>query len=287
MGLALGDRVQLGTRYSGTVEYIGNLAGKEGIWVGLRLDDPLGTNDGTYNGMRYFYAKDRYGLFAKYTRLEKMQLDAHLLINKASEMNRHHKPGAVESFEVSYADRNAEHSSDVVEVRSHDSEDASHKVANSNAIVNDGFSLQEKNREDEAYGLETGNIFVRYDSNYINKLKDKIQKLRHALKEEREQKAEIVSYKKQKHPENRGERMAALSKDVGTKIRSIKNDIDALDTLIRDLKDKIRVPKDRSDLSSLVESILHSIVKEDVDELNKNLKAYEKKIKAHGIKFEI
>lgn len=286
MGLALGDKVQLGTRYSGTVEYIGNLAGKEGVWVGLRLDDPLGTNDGTYNGVRYFHAKDKCGLFAKYTRLEKMQLDAHLSVSKASGMSEHHKPGAVESFEVSYADRDAEYGGDAVDACSRDSEDASQKPAKGNA-VDDGLSSQEKSREAEAHSVDTGNIFVRYDSNYINKLRDKILRLKRALKEEREQRAVLESNKKQKPHESRSGKMAALTRDVGAKIRSIKSDIDALDVLVRDLKNKVRVPRDRSDLSGLVESIVLSIVREDVDELNKNLKAYEKKVRAHGIKFEI
>lgn len=287
MGLALGDKVQLGTRYSGTVEYIGNLAGKDGVWVGLRLDDPLGTNDGMYNGVRYFYAKDKCGLFAKYTRLEKMQLDAHLSVNKASGMSEHHKPGDAESFEVSYADRDAEYGGGAEDVCYRDSDDTLHKAAKGSGVVDASLSSQEKNREDEAHSIDTRNVFVRYDSNYINKLKDKIQKLNCALKEERELRTGLESYKKQKHSEDRGERMAALSKDVGAKIHSIKSDIDALDVLVRDLKDKIRVPKDRSDLSGLVETIVLSIVKEDVDELNKNLKVYEKKVKAHGIKFEI
>lgn len=287
MGLALGDKVQLGMRYSGTIEYIGNLAGKEGIWVGLRLEDPLGTNDGTYNGIRYFYAKDKCGLFAKYTRLEKMQLDAHLSVNKAPSVNVHPKSSAVESFEMSYVDRDAVHVGDAAEACSRDSGDASRKAANGDVVRDDGLSSREKEKGDEENSIDTGNVFVRYDSNYISKLRDKIHKLKLALKEEREQRIVLEGYKKQKHLEVRGERMSALSKDVGIKIRSIRDDVDALDTLVKDLKDKIRVPKDRSDLSGLVESIVLSIVKEDVEELNRSLKAYAKKVKAHGIKFEI
>lgn len=40
---------------TGTVRYFGPLDGKSGSWVGVEWDDPeRGTNDGTFQGTRYF-----------------------------------------------------------------------------------------------------------------------------------------------------------------------------------------------------------------------------------------
>lgn len=50
----------------GVVGYVGPVAGIKGIWVGLRLDEPLGQNDGTKDGKTYFDCTGpKYGCFAK------------------------------------------------------------------------------------------------------------------------------------------------------------------------------------------------------------------------------
>lgn len=49
----------------GEVCYVGPLVGTKGIWVGARLDEPLGQNDGTKDGRAYFDCNPKYGCFAK------------------------------------------------------------------------------------------------------------------------------------------------------------------------------------------------------------------------------
>lgn len=70
MDLCLGKRVNIGDKCSGVVRYIGPVKGKEGDWVGLELDEALGTNDGSYEGNSYFSCKKGYGLFVATKRLE-------------------------------------------------------------------------------------------------------------------------------------------------------------------------------------------------------------------------
>ncbi|XP_058444824.1 tubulin-folding cofactor B [Malaya genurostris] len=47
----------------GTVMYKGELEGKTGMFIGVKFDEPLGANDGTCNGKRYFECPPKYGSF--------------------------------------------------------------------------------------------------------------------------------------------------------------------------------------------------------------------------------
>ncbi|XP_052902770.1 tubulin-folding cofactor B-like [Anopheles moucheti] len=50
------------TRF-GEIAYQGKLAGKPGIYIGVKFDEPVGVNDGTFEGMRYFDCAPKYGSF--------------------------------------------------------------------------------------------------------------------------------------------------------------------------------------------------------------------------------
>jgi tubulin-folding cofactor B len=50
----------------GTVQWIGQLEKtKPGFWVGIVLDEPLGTNDGSLDGKVYFECTDKHGSFVR------------------------------------------------------------------------------------------------------------------------------------------------------------------------------------------------------------------------------
>jgi len=50
----------------GTICHAGPIINTKGMWIGVRLDEPQGNNDGTKDGKRYFDCPgDKYGIFAK------------------------------------------------------------------------------------------------------------------------------------------------------------------------------------------------------------------------------
>lgn len=66
--LRLGERVivmssQTGSK-AGVLRYKGPTAFASGEWCGVELDDPIGKNDGSVAGTRYFDCQPQFGLFA-------------------------------------------------------------------------------------------------------------------------------------------------------------------------------------------------------------------------------
>lgn len=65
--LRLGDRVIVTSSQgskAGVLRYLGTAEFAVGQWAGVELDDPLGKNDGSVAGTRYFECQPHYGLFA-------------------------------------------------------------------------------------------------------------------------------------------------------------------------------------------------------------------------------
>ena len=70
--LSVGDRVVVSGTKFGTLKYLGKIHVAEGTWCGIQLDEPLGKNDGSVSGKRYFTCQQRYGLFSPVARVEKV-----------------------------------------------------------------------------------------------------------------------------------------------------------------------------------------------------------------------
>lgn len=65
--LQIGDRIivqtSTGTKL-GTLRYLGATEFADGQWAGVELDEPIGKNDGSVDGRRYFSCPMKCGLFA-------------------------------------------------------------------------------------------------------------------------------------------------------------------------------------------------------------------------------
>lgn len=76
-GIEVGKRCRVGgeDEKRGEVMYVGDveeIPGGLGKWIGVRLDEPVGRNDGSLNGKRY-WGKDgdaKYGVFVRPERVE-------------------------------------------------------------------------------------------------------------------------------------------------------------------------------------------------------------------------
>jgi len=76
--ITIGSRCQVesneaGLNKRGTVRFFGKtkFAKGEGVWVGIEYDEPMGKNDGSVQGERYFACRPNYGVFV---RPEKVQV---------------------------------------------------------------------------------------------------------------------------------------------------------------------------------------------------------------------
>lgn len=70
----VGDRVWVHGTKAGYIQYIGETKFSSGEWAGIVLDEPIGRNDGSLNGVRYFQCEPKRGVFARLHRLTRYPL---------------------------------------------------------------------------------------------------------------------------------------------------------------------------------------------------------------------
>ncbi|KAL1458275.1 hypothetical protein WDU94_008437 [Cyamophila willieti] len=66
-GVEVGKRCKItdsDVRY-GTVMFVGETKFSPGVWVGVKLDEPLGKNNGAVKGVQYFECEENYGMMVK------------------------------------------------------------------------------------------------------------------------------------------------------------------------------------------------------------------------------
>ncbi|KAI3635686.1 hypothetical protein MIR68_006324 [Amoeboaphelidium protococcarum] len=64
----VGDRCQVqltedGLKRNGYIRYVGNVNGRQGLWIGVEYDEPVGRHDGSFKGVTYFQCKHGHGSF--------------------------------------------------------------------------------------------------------------------------------------------------------------------------------------------------------------------------------
>ncbi|XP_030027149.1 restin homolog isoform X6 [Manduca sexta] len=70
----IGERVWVGGTKPGQIAYIGETQFAPGEWAGIVLDEPIGKNDGSVAGVRYFQCPEKRGVFSRLTRLTRVPL---------------------------------------------------------------------------------------------------------------------------------------------------------------------------------------------------------------------
>lgn len=67
--MKLGDRCEVetdsGFARRGAIRFIGATEFKQGLWIGVEYDEPVGKNDGMVDGVRYFSCRPKCGAFLR------------------------------------------------------------------------------------------------------------------------------------------------------------------------------------------------------------------------------
>ncbi|RVE66140.1 hypothetical protein OJAV_G00123550 [Oryzias javanicus] len=69
-----GERVWVNGNKPGYVQFVGGTQFAPGQWAGVVLDEPIGKNDGSVAGVRYFQCEDGRGIFTRPSKLSRTAL---------------------------------------------------------------------------------------------------------------------------------------------------------------------------------------------------------------------
>lgn len=71
----VGERIFVDGVKPGTIQFIGETKFGPGDWAGVALEEPLGRNDGSVAGVKYFKCRPYYGVFSRLFRLTRGPID--------------------------------------------------------------------------------------------------------------------------------------------------------------------------------------------------------------------
>lgn len=72
----VGDRVWVNGNKPGYVQFLGETQFAPGQWAGIVLDEPIGKNDGSVAGVRYFQSDPLRGIFTRPSKLSRVEGEA-------------------------------------------------------------------------------------------------------------------------------------------------------------------------------------------------------------------
>ncbi|XP_048045645.1 CAP-Gly domain-containing linker protein 1 isoform X4 [Megalobrama amblycephala] len=72
----IGDRVWVNGNKPGVVQFLGETQFAPGQWAGIVLDEPIGKNDGSVSGVRYFQCEALKGIFTRPSKLSRTEGEA-------------------------------------------------------------------------------------------------------------------------------------------------------------------------------------------------------------------
>lgn len=72
----IGDRVWVNGNKPGYIQFLGETQFAPGQWAGIVLDEPIGKNDGSVAGVRYFQCEALRGIFTRPSKLSRTEGEA-------------------------------------------------------------------------------------------------------------------------------------------------------------------------------------------------------------------
>ncbi|KAL4113225.1 hypothetical protein QTP88_016886 [Uroleucon formosanum] len=102
--LKIGDRVIISSGQGsklGVLRYRGATQFAPGEWCGIELDDPLGKNNGTVEGIKYFECEDKFGLFTPIAKVSKSPMSASRMSTNCAIHKAKRSPGSMNGSMIS------------------------------------------------------------------------------------------------------------------------------------------------------------------------------------------
>ncbi|KAL5234768.1 hypothetical protein ACI65C_002178 [Semiaphis heraclei] len=102
--LKIGDRVIISSGQGsklGVLRYRGATQFAPGEWCGIELDDPLGKNNGTVEGIKYFECEDKFGLFTPIAKVSKSPMSASRMSTNCAIHKTKRSPGSMNGSMIS------------------------------------------------------------------------------------------------------------------------------------------------------------------------------------------